>query len=432
MGEAFQHEMNQLRENIAALQAQNLALQQELAACQQQRQAAEIACQNSEAEFRSLLSAMPDITLVFNREGRCLKILAPINESVFYLPPTDQIGKTIYETLPKAQADWRMQLFHQCLETQETIVDLEYRLDVKGQEHWYSAAVSPLPPDRVVWVARDITERKLAEKNLVAANQQITELNQQLQADNRRMETELEVTRRLQQLILPRQEELNQILELDIAGFMESATEVGGDYYDVLHDNGKIRIGIGDVTGHGLESSMVMLMAQTAIRTLITNGETDPVKLLNTVNRIIYDNTHRMRSPKNMTLALLEYEAGMLRLSGQHEELIIVRADGHIEPIDTLDLGFPLGIESDISAFVAGKEIQLHSGDVAVLYTDGISEAMNGDRVQYGLERLYTVLKRYHHNSAQAIRKAVIEDVKQHIGSEQVFDDLTLLVLKQY
>ncbi|NJL43050.1 MAG: SpoIIE family protein phosphatase, partial [Pseudanabaena sp. SU_2_4] len=149
------------------------------------------------------------------------------------------------------------------------------------------------------------------------------------------MSAELDVTRQLQQMILPKDAELKLIEGLDIAGFMEPAAEVGGDYYDVLQHNGKVMIGIGDVTGHGLASGVVMIMAQTAVRTLLAVGETDPVKFLSALNQAIYGNTRRMESYKNMTLALLDYESGVLSLSGQHEELIIVRNNGKIERFDT-------------------------------------------------------------------------------------------------
>ena len=266
---------------------------------------------------------------------------------------------------------------------------------------------------------------------LIEANQEITLLNSRLQAENLRMSAELEVTHRLQQMILPKEDELEKVLELDIAGFMQPAAEVGGDYYDVLQQDGKIKIGIGDVTGHGLESGVVMIMAQTAVRALLANGETDPVRLLNTVNQIIYENTRRMKSHKNMTMMLLEYEAGVLRLSGQHEDLIIVRADGRVEPIDTFELGFPLGIESDISHFVSETEVKLQPGDIAVLYTDGITEAMSASHEQYGPERMYEVIRQNRHNCANEIRLAIILDLRQHIGEATVFDDITLVVLKQ-
>ncbi len=266
---------------------------------------------------------------------------------------------------------------------------------------------------------------------LVQANQEITVLNDSLKAENVRMGAELDVTRRLQQMILPREEELLSVAGLDIAGFMQPAAEVGGDYYDVLQHDGRVKIGIGDVTGHGLESGVVMIMAQTAVRALLANGETDSVKLMNTVNQLIYQNTRRMNSEKNMTMVLLDYEAGLLRLSGQHEDVIIVRSDGRVEPIDTFDLGFPLGLESDISSFVTETKVQLEAGDIAVLYTDGITEAINSKNQQYGLKHLHASLQRHRHCAASQIRQAVIEDLKQHIGEQKVFDDITLLVLKQ-
>lgn len=266
---------------------------------------------------------------------------------------------------------------------------------------------------------------------LQEANAEITHLNEQLQAENLRMGAELEVAQRLQQMILPKEVELQQIINLDIAGFMEPAAEVGGDYYDVIQDKGKVRISIGDVTGHGLHSGMVMLMAQTAVRTLLAANESDPVKFLNVLNEVIYTNTRRMDSYKNMTLALLEYEAGVLRLSGQHEELILVRQNGEIERIDTLELGFPLGLESDISSFIGQTEIHLQPGEVAVLYTDGIPEAVNAQNEFYGLERLYEVLQQNCDRPATEIRAAVIENIRQFIGDSRVLDDITLVVFKQ-
>ncbi|NJS41853.1 SpoIIE family protein phosphatase, partial [Candidatus Gracilibacteria bacterium] len=181
---------------------------------------------------------------------------------------------------------------------------------------------------------------KIAEA-LVMANQEITVLNDRLKAENTRMSAELEVTRKIQQMLLPKDRELHEVSGLDIAGFMESADEVGGDYYDVLQQDGRVKIGIGDVTGHGLESGVLMIMVQTAVRTLLAYNEPDPVRFLSAVNRAIYDNVQRMKSDKNASLALLDYEEGMLKLSGQHEEMIVVRSGGIVERFDTIDLGFP-------------------------------------------------------------------------------------------
>ena len=278
---------------------------------------------------------------------------------------------------------------------------------------------------------RDISERKQAEAALTEANREITALNQRLETENLRLGTELEITRQLQQMLLPKEHELTEITGLEIAGFMEPATEVGGDYYDVLPHQEGVKIGIGDVTGHGLESGVLTIMVQTAVRTLLEMNETDPRKFLEVLNRTIYRNVQRMGSEKNLTLALLDCQDNKLRLSGQHEEMIVVRAGGKVERFDTIDLGFPIGLEEDISEFVAQTQLQLNPGDIVVLYTDGITEAENLEQAHYGLDRLCAIVSQHWQRPAQDIRQQVIEDVRAFIGTQKVYDDITLVVIKR-
>jgi phosphoserine phosphatase RsbU/P len=280
-------------------------------------------------------------------------------------------------------------------------------------------------------VVQDISDRKRAEEDLAQANVKIVGLAKKLQKENLRMSSELEVTRRLQSLILPKLEELNNLDGIEVAGFMEPANEVGGDYYDVLQHNGKIKIAIGDVTGHGLESGLLMVMVQAAVRTLMVSDQTNAVTFMDVLNRTVYGNVQRMQSDKNLSLALIDYADGKLFLSGQHEVVILVRAGGVIERIDTIDLGFPIGLEEDISRFVHHVQIDLKSGDGIVLYTDGITEAENYKAELYGLNRLCEVVSANWQTSADSIKLAVIEDLRSHIGNHRIYDDITLVVLKQ-
>ncbi|MGL5034403.1 MAG: SpoIIE family protein phosphatase, partial [Microcystaceae cyanobacterium] len=324
----------------------------------------------------------------------------------------------------------RRQEFIQCLEKEDQLSGFESEIYCQdGTTLWISESARSRRNDQGQLIGFEGTMIDISQKK--RDELEIAHLTEQLQSENLRMGAELNVTRRLQQMLMPSEKELSSVVGLDISGFMEPADEVGGDYYDIQQFDGKTRISIGDVTGHGLESNLVMIMAQTAVRTLIENGETDTTRLLNAVNRTIYDNTRRMGSYKNMTLVLLEYEAGLLHLSGQHEEVIVIRNNGAIELIDTFELGFPLGLESDISQFVGETTLQLHAGDLAVLYTDGITEAMNPEKQQYGLENMQQVLVAHRHQSAEQIRQAVIADLRHWIHTQKVFDDITLLILKQ-
>ena len=284
--------------------------------------------------------------------------------------------------------------------------------------------------------ANDYLNKPVARKELLARI--TTHINlKELTSENMRMGAELGVARKLQKMFLPTNEEIAAIKELDIAGYMEPAEEVGGDYYDILQNNERLRIGIGDVSGHGLESGIIMLMAQTAIRTLNSAGENNAVRFMNYLNKTVYDNIQRMGGDKMMTLSILDYHKGILKVMGQHEDVLVVRKNGLIERINTSDLGMFIGMLDDISEFVSEANIVLKPGDGIVLYTDGIIEAhREGTRPLmenlYGIDRLCNIISQNWDKSAELIKQSIVEDVRQYVGEKsKMFDDLTLLILKQ-
>jgi len=276
------------------------------------------------------------------------------------------------------------------------------------------------------------TRVEIRTSELARANTKITSLNERLHEENLRMSAELNVSKKLQQMVLPSSDELALIPDLDIACFMQPADEVGGDYYDVLHYEGKTKIGIGDVTGHGLESGVIMLMVQMAVRTLLINKVSDSEEFIAVLNRAIFDNMQRMDMDKNLSLVLLDYAQGKLHLAGQHEEVLVVRKNGDIERIDTILLGYMLGLKADITPFLDSTQISLEVGDGIVLYTDGITEAQNQNEDMYGIDRMMAIVsEQWLKCSAHGIQTAIIDDVYAYIGDQEVLDDITLLVIKR-
>ncbi len=267
-------------------------------------------------------------------------------------------------------------------------------------------------------------------KEIEEANLQISALNEQLRSENLRLGAELAVARRIQMMVLPKAGELEEISDVEIAAYMRPADEVGGDYYDVLRDGDRLKIGIGDVTGHGLESGVLMLMVQSVARALQEAGDMDPSQFLNRVNRAIYKNIVRTNTNKHLSLAFLDYDGNRLMLSGQHEELIVVRGAGSVERIDTLDLGLPIGLEPDISPFVATLEIAFAQGDMIVLHTDGVTEAEGLNGELFGIERLCESARRRHGRSAEDVKAGIIEDLMAHIGTQKIHDDITVVVMR--
>jgi sigma-B regulation protein RsbU (phosphoserine phosphatase) len=396
-----------------------------------------IALKESEVKYRSIFENSVDGIFQTTVDGHYLSVNPALARIYGYDSP-EQMLREVVDIQNQIYVDRdRRQQFRELMETNDTITKFESEIYQRDRSIiWISENVRVLRDNKgnIIYyegTVEDITQRKLAELGLDKANKQILALNELLKEENLRMGSELNVTRKLQQMILPKDKELALIPALDIAGYMEPAAEVGGDYYDVLQQNGRIKIGIGDVTGHGLESGMLMIMVQTAVRTLLQSEENDPVRFLDILNRTIYGNVQRMSSDKNLTLAMIDYEDGKLTLSGQHEEIIVVRKNGDLERFDTVDLGFPIGLEEEIFSFLDQKQIELDKGDVMVLYTDGITEAENEARQLYGLDRLCEVICENVDKSAIAIRHAVIDDLRSHIGSQKIYDDITLLVLKQ-
>ncbi len=396
-----------------------------------------IALKESEEKYRSIFENSISGIFQTTIDGKYINLNKTLAEIYGYESVQQMMDEVVNIQSQVYVNPQRRREFQEIIEKYDTITDFEseiYRRD--RSKIWISENVRVLRDDqnRIICyegTVEEITQRKLAEIALEEANQKIINLNQQLKEENLRMSSELDVTRRLQKMILPKDTELEMIRGLDIAGFMEPAAEVGGDYYDVLQQGGKIKIGIGDVTGHGLESGMLMIMVQTAVRALLETNENDPVRFLDILNRTIYGNVQRMDSDKNMTLSLIDYEQGKMTLSGQHEEIIVVRRDGTLERFDTIDLGFPIGLEKEISSFLDQKHVHLYQGDVMVLYTDGITEAENKQRQLYSVERLCEVICEYIHASASEIRDYVIADLRSHIGKHRIYDDITLLILKQ-
>ncbi len=262
------------------------------------------------------------------------------------------------------------------------------------------------------------------------AKEEISTLNAQLQRENRRLGTELAVAERIQLMVLPLHQELDEVQALEIAAYMRPAEEVGGDYYDVLKSGHRLKIGIGDVAGHGLESGVLMLMVQSVARALQEAGNADAVKFLTDLNSALFKNIVRTKIDKHLTLAFLDYDGKEMILSGQHEEVIVIRTNGEIERIDTMDLGIPIGLQADISEFIKTRRIAFEKGDLILLHTDGVTEAENDAGELFGIERLCHEALRVKNESADKVVSGIVAALMHFIGSHKIHDDITLLAVR--
>ena len=241
------------------------------------------------------------------------------------------------------------------------------------------------------------------------------------------MEQELEIATRIQTSILPRD---LQVENLEIAATMVPATEVGGDYYDVLPGSGGCWLGIGDVAGHGLRPGLVMMMMQSIVAALgRENFSAAPREMVKIVNAVLYDNVrNRLGQDEHATLTLLRYFAnGELVFAGAHEDLVILRAaTGKCERIETL--GTWVGATEDIADATEDQHARLENGDLLLLFTDGVIEAANAAGEQYGIDRLCAALEAAGGKPVAEIRDRLLASVQGFLHEQA--DDIALLVAR--
>lgn len=247
-------------------------------------------------------------------------------------------------------------------------------------------------------------------------------------AEHARMRDEMRIAAEIQAAILP---STPAIRGLEIATAMMPATEVGGDYFDLLPVKGGGWLGIGDVAGHGLHSGLVMLMIQSIVATNVAAmPRAAPAELWGRTNRILCHNVReRLRRSEHATLSLVRYqEGGQLSAWGAHEEVIVLRASAaRCELFDPPGIWAGIRADADTDASQA-LELTLSPGDLFVLHTDGATEAQNEQREQFGMERLLAAIERHRAAPAEQLVRCLLAELQD--WTHQQTDDLTLVVAR--
>lgn len=212
---------------------------------------------------------------------------------------------------------------------------------------------------------------------------------------------------------------------------MHPAEEVGGDYYDFIETRfGERWVAIGDVSGHGVESGLVMMMTRTAIASLVEDvPNRSPRDVFVRTNGIIRENISRLGSMRYMTLNIIRLLPDRLVVSGKHQDLLLWRAA--TRTVETVvNKGTWIGAFDDVESGTDTQEVLLGVGDQLLLFTDGITEAMNGANEMFGQDRLTELFaqRASDPNPADALH-AIIAAVKRFHARQD--DDLTLVLLRR-
>jgi sigma-B regulation protein RsbU (phosphoserine phosphatase) len=240
--------------------------------------------------------------------------------------------------------------------------------------------------------------------------------------------SELALAARMQQALLP---PAPLVAGLEISGAMSAATQVGGDYYDVLPSRDGAWIAIGDVSGHGFNTGIVTLLAQSAISSVTkARPDADPSEVLRIVNDVLHDLVRvRLGLRDHMTLTLLRYrDDGRVEFAGAHQEIIVRATGGTPRTIETT--GPWLGIVPNIGPHLVEGRFQLAAGETMVLFTDGVVEARLAAGDMFGLDRLLAAVTELPPDAtAQAVRDAVFARVQA--AAPKLDDDATVLAIRR-
>jgi serine phosphatase RsbU (regulator of sigma subunit) len=242
-----------------------------------------------------------------------------------------------------------------------------------------------------------------------------------------KIQEELEIARRVQTSILPRNLSLPG---LTIAAHMKPADDVGGDYYDVRRSGDGGVITIGDVSGHGLDAGLIMLMMQSAASALcVAKPDASPAELLVLLNNVIYENVvERLQRSEYVTLSILRYAPdGHVAFAGAHQDILVLRAaTKKCERIATT--GAWIGIRDDIVSISRDQILRLRDGDAMVLYTDGIIEATNDREELFDMGRLASAVEELPDGTPDQIVERIFHRVREF--TPRLDDDMTALVAR--
>lgn len=243
-----------------------------------------------------------------------------------------------------------------------------------------------------------------------------------------RLRSEITIAEKIQTSLIP-EDPANEYY--DISSIMIPAEDIGGDYYDFIKESDNLWIGLGDVSGHGYKSGLIMMMAQTALTSIVkSNPNIDTKQAYLLVNELLFNNIQkRMKETNYMTLVLLDINiSGKVKYSGAHLDMLLYRAnDNKIEIIKTK--GIWSAILDDISDKIEEKEFIINKDDILLLFTDGLVEGMDARLNQFGINRIKETILHHHDKNATDIKNILLKDFFSFIAKQR--DDLTFIVMKK-
>jgi sigma-B regulation protein RsbU (phosphoserine phosphatase) len=248
--------------------------------------------------------------------------------------------------------------------------------------------------------------------------------------EKKRLDHDLEIARDIQRILLPA--EAPAINGFQISGLNVPARQVSGDYFDYIQvDDERLGVAIADVSGKGVPASLIMAICRSVLRAEAARNPS-PADVLRRVNRQLYPDIKEDMFISMAYLILDHQRDGVtLARAGHDAPLLYERQSQTVTPIKSP--GMVVGIDSGnvFDRLTADFAVPLERGDCLVLYTDGVTEALNSDGDEFGIDRMIQSVRASATDGAQTIVKRIIEDVRNFTGSFPQNDDITLIAIRK-
>ena len=246
--------------------------------------------------------------------------------------------------------------------------------------------------------------------------------------ERRHLESELELAQDVQKMLLP--QEVPNIPGLEIAAFIRPAQIVGGDYFDFVDfSNGLHGLAIADVAGHGVSASLHMASIQALLRTLVPVNQS-PAEVMRQLHKLFI---HNIRFETFVTFFIGALDSSTNKFTycnaGHLPPLVFRQTKNKEESVVMLrPTGAAIGLVEE--AIFGEKTIDLQKGDLLVLYTDGVTEAMNPDNQEFGRERLETLIRQVKRLAVNEVIQKVRLSLEEFSGGKPLADDTTIVVCR--
>jgi serine phosphatase RsbU (regulator of sigma subunit)/predicted membrane protein len=243
--------------------------------------------------------------------------------------------------------------------------------------------------------------------------------------EKERLQSEIAIAATIQRNLLPK--EGPTFKGVSFSAHFEPTTSIGGDYYDVFNlDKSRLAVAIGDVSGHGLSTGLVMAMVKAAITTLVEEGA-DETSLFHRLNELVFRSTER-RAFMTLAFTIFDLDRRTIRhTNAGHLYPYLLRSGGTV-PISIESPSLPLGVRANLVTQTV--EVELQEGDTIVYLSDGIVEAQDENGEPLGFEQLESLLATQMDAPPSVIRDAILHTVANHSGTRPADDDRTVMIVK--